>query len=205
MPEYVLGPLIAKRVRDAIILEFRRVFSTDALYTYVEDPVTHQVVWDCTKIAINDATPQDFYFLPSINVMTLSGEEQRFLQEDYFQYSVENGNQVERRGAPITFTVGVTAMSLDVITRDEVMDRMYQKLKIVTDDLADRGVGIIRTSLSRDGREYINDRWYYTSGIEMKLYAEWVEESTIDPNSTVDNFSGHIYTDFIAQDFKVDF
>jgi len=176
MSVYITGAVIAKRVRDAIILNFRRAFAYDTLYTYVEDPTTHVVNWDCTKIVINDATPSDYFYLPSINVMNLSGTEERFIQEDFFQYTVENGIPVMRRGAPIYFTVGITVTALDVIQRDEVMDRLYQTLKIITDDLANSGVGIIRTSLSRDGREFIGDRWFYSSGVELRLYAEWIED-----------------------------
>lgn len=43
------------------------------------------VNFDCTRIAINDATPQDYYYLPAITVSTAAGEEHRFLQEDFFE------------------------------------------------------------------------------------------------------------------------
>ena len=175
------GPLIIKRVRDSVILNLRRAFSTDILFPYVENN-DGTVDFDCSKVVINDATPDDHYFIPSINVMTASGEEFRFLQEDFFEIC-DDGK--ERRGAPLKLSVTVEAKALDVITRDELLDRLYQKFKIVTDDLADNGVGVIKTSIQADRREFINDRWFYTSGVTMMLYAEWIEEENLDPNSTL--------------------
>lgn len=177
------GPLIIKRVRDSVILNLRRAFSTDSLFPYVEAAGPDGAVdFDCTKVVINDVTPEDHYFLPSINVMTASGEETRFIQEDFFEVC-DDGK--ERRGAPLKLSVTVEAKALDVVTRDELLDRLYQKFKIVMDDLADNGVGVIKTSINSDRREFINDRWFYTSGVTLMLYAEWVEEDALDPNSTL--------------------
>lgn len=200
------GPHVIKRIRDAIVLNFRRGFTYDTKYTYVQNP-DGSVNFDCSKIAINDVTPEDAYFLPSINVMTASGEEHRFLQEDFFnQYKDLSGLDVTRRGAPMSFTVSVEATALDTITRDELLDRMYQKFKIITDDLANNGVGIWKTSIRSDRKEFKGDRWFYTSGVDLHLYAEWIEEDTIDPNSTVGNISSVITTDNgIRQEFKLDF
>lgn len=196
------GPLIMKRVRDAVILNFRRAFSTDVLYTYVEN-IDGTVNFDCTKIVINDATPEDHFYLPTINVMTASGEEQRVLQEDFLEEFEENG-QVIRRGAPMSFTVGIEAMALDVVTRDELLDRMYERLKLITDDLADKGVGILKTSLRPDRRDFRGDRWMYTSGVDLHLYAEWLEEDAIDPDDTLNKTSGTITTNAgVVQDFKI--
>jgi len=170
-----LGPIIIRRVRDAIVLNLRRQFLYDTTYPYVETlsftPLaglvavvnespfvvgtatnfttglqagnrvqfgsdasayyilsvtdsTHlelttnytgvtnsstsvsfgspTVNFDCTRITINDATPQDYYYLPTITVMTAQGDETRFLQEDFFEeFTDVNGNQSERRGAPM--------------------------------------------------------------------------------------------------------
>ncbi len=188
---FILGPIIAKRVRDSIILNFRRGFSTDTLFPYVENP-DGSVDFDCSKVVINDATSEDHMSIPSINVMALSGEESRFIQEDLFNDVDCAGNAVVQRGAPMYFSVLVEATALDVITRDELLDRMYQKFKIVTDDLADNGVAIIKTSLARDKRQFINDRWWYTSGVDMKLYAEWIEEDVITEDQTLRKIKGTI-------------
>lgn len=197
------GPLIVKRIRDAIILNLRRAFSTDATFPYVENAGI--VDFDCTKVVINDATPEDHFMLPSINVMTASGTEFRFLQEDMFETNCNvDGVVFDRRGAPMKFSVTVEATALDVITRDELLDRMYQKFKIVTDDLATNGVGVIQTTLRPDSRRFINDRWWYTSGVEMSLYAEWLEEDIIDPNSTLNGANVGITTDQgVNQELKI--
>jgi len=200
------GPHIVKRIRDAIILNFRRAFAYDTKYTYVQN-IDGSVNFDCSKLVINDVTPEDAFFLPSINVMTLSGEEHRFLQEDFFnQFKDAVGTDVTRRGAPMTFSVSVEATALDTITRDDLVDRMYRNLKIITDDLANNGVGIVRTSIRADRKEFRGDRWFYTSGVELHLYAEWIEEDSIDPNTTLDNIKATITTDKgVSQEFKLDF
>lgn len=198
------GPVIMKRLRDAIILNFRRAFSTDPIYTYVAD-INGVVDFDCTKIVINDATPEDHYLLPSINVMTASGEEHRFLQEDFFEeFTDPTTGKVTRRGAPMSFTVNIEATSLDVVTRDELQDRLYERTKLITDDLANRGFGILKTSLSADRRDFRGDRWFYISGVSIQLYGEWLQEETIDPNSTLNKTTGTITTDAgIVQEFKI--
>jgi len=191
----ITGAVIAKRVRDAIILNLRRAFSTDITYPYIEN-LDGSVDYDCSKVLINDVTPEDHLSYPSINVMSLSGEESRFLQEDYFNTLDCSGTtRVDLRGAPMYFSVSVEATALDTITRDELLDRLYQRFKIITDDLADNGVAIIKTSLNRDRREFIQDRWFYTSGVEMKLYAEWIEQDLIPEDSTLQKIKGEIKSD----------
>ena len=275
------GAIIIKRVRDAIIQNFRRAFQYDPKYTYVLTTVfaptsglvnlvngsavvtgvgtfftvsmvpgmilqfasqpgvsyyvksvssntslsltlnysgtstasttvgigTTSVTFDCSKIVINDVTPEDYYSLPSINVMTTSGEEHRFIQEDFFEeFTASNGEQSARRGAPLDITAVVEATAIDIITRDELVDRMYEYFKIITDDLANNGVGILKTSINTDRREFKNDRWYYTSGVTLRLYAEWLDEDITDPNSTVSGIKGNITTDFgVDQGFRIKF
>lgn len=198
------GANIIKRVRDAIVLNFRRAFTYDTSYPYVQNN-DGSANFDCTRIVINDSTPEDYYSLPSINVMTASGEEHRFIQEDFFEpFEDDNGEISSRRGAPLDIRVVVEATALDIITRDQLVDRMYEKFKIITNDLADNGIGILKTSINADRREFKNDRWYYTSGITLYLYAEWLDEDLTDPNSTATGIKGNITTDFgVDQGFKI--
>lgn len=199
------GALIAKRVRDAVVLNLRRVFATDVEYPYVEN-IDGSLNFDSTKVSINDVTPGDHLFYPSIIVSTLSGEESRFLQEDFISSTpTEDGGHFEVRGAPIYFTVNIQAQALDTIARDELLDKIYQKFKLITDDLADRGVAIIKTSLEGDKREFIQDRWIYSSGIRMSLYGEWTEEEGVDPNQTVGKLTGVIVTETgdVKQEYRV--
>lgn len=168
---------------------------------------TGTVDFDCTGIVINDSTSEDYFFLPSINVMTTSGEEHRFLQEDLFEMFEDSNSELSsRRGAPMSITVLVEATSLDIITRDELVDRLYEYFKIITDDLADNGIGILKTSINTDRREFRNDRWFYTSGVTYHLYAEWLDEDLTNPNATVTGIKGSITTDFgVDQGFKIKF
>ena len=168
---------------------------------------TSQPDFDCSGIAINDVTPEEYYSLPSINVMTANGEEHRFIQEDYFEaFEDSNGEISDRRGAPLDINVVVEATAIDIITRDELVDRLYEYFKIITDDLANSGVGILKTSINTDRREFKNDRWFYTSGVTMHLYAEWLDENMTDPNSTATGIKGSITTDFgVDQGFKIKF
>ncbi len=168
---------------------------------------TSTVNFDCSGIAINDVTPEEYYSLPSINVMTANGEEHRFLQEDYFEaFEDGNGEISDRRGAPLDINVTIEATAIDIITRDELVDRLYEYFKIITNDLADNGVGILRTSINTDRKEFKNDRWFYTSGVTMHLYAEWLDENLTAPNSTATGIKGSITTDFgVDQGFKIKF
>jgi hypothetical protein len=200
MADSLFGPVIAKRVRDAIVLNLRRAFAADPDYTYAQN-VDGTVNFDATKITINDVTPDDHLFFPTIIVSSLAGEEHRFLQEDFFNYSVDPNTNVatEIRGAPITFSVKIEATALDTIVRDEFLDRLYQKFKIIMDDMADNGVGVVKTSLLPDRREFPHDRWIYTSGVMMTLYGEWLEEEVV--TSTVGSISGEVSTVDIDQPF----
>src|ERR1035437_7158093 len=191
------GPVISRRVRDAIVLNLRNQFSTDTEYPYVEN-VDGTLDFTRTKVAINDATPMDFLIYPSITVKNLSGEEHRFLQEDYIeQFTDANGVVSDRRGAPMTMEVTIEAMALDTVVRDQILDRLYERFKILTDYLSASGVGIVKTSLLSDGREYPHDRWIYTSGIRMTLYVEWTEVSAIGP--TLTKITNTVSTDTITE------
>jgi hypothetical protein len=197
---FITGAVIVKRVRDAIVLNLRRIFASDPIYTYSENPDGTLNV-DCSKIGINDATPATSLVYPSIICSTASGEETRFLQEDFFSSTEDaEGNITEIRGAPIVFQVTILVTSLDTITRDEVLDKIYRNFKIITDDLADNGIGIIKTSLETDRREFVQDRWLYTSGVRMSLYGEWIEEEVV--SSKLEGIKGKIYTDYIQQEFR---
>lgn len=199
------GALIAKRVRDAVVLNLRRVFKLDTDYPYVET-TEGALDFDATKVSINDVTPNDHLFYPSIIVATLSGEESRFIQEDFISESRDKDDNIhEVRGAPMYFTVNIQAQALDTIARDQLLDKIYQKFKLITDDLADSGVAIIKTSLESDKREFIQDRWVYSSGIRMSLYGEWIEEEAVDPNQTIGKLTGVISTDTrqVIQEYRV--
>lgn len=206
------GPFIVQRVRDAVIAAYRTAFSYDPLFTYVTTTTgtgTNAVTtvnYDLTKISIADNNPVLYYFVPEINVITVSGEEHRFIQEDLFgSYTDANGNQSQLRGAPISMTVTVNATTLDGVTRDQLVDRMYETLKIVDTNLSAQGVAIWKTSINPDTRTFVNDRWYYTSGVTLHLYVEWIDVNVTAPNSGVTGFDATITTDGgIKQEFETE-
>ena len=189
-PPILTGPVISRRVRDAIVVNLRNQFALDAEYPYVEN-TDGTLNFTQTKIAINDATPIDFLTYPCITVENLSGEEHRFLQQDYFeQFKDSSGNVFNRRGAPMTMEVTIKATALDTVVRDQILDRLYERFKILTDYLSVSGVGVVKTSLLPDGREFPYDRWIYTSGVRMTLYVEWTE---IDPQgATLQKITGTV-------------
>jgi hypothetical protein len=187
-PPVLTGPVISRRVRDAIVINLRNQFALDPVYPYVENPdgtLNFNTTAPYTQIAINDATPLDFLFYPCITVENLSGEEHRFLQQDYFeQFKDSTGAVFNRRGAPMTMEVVIKAKALDTVVRDQVLDRLYERFKILTDYLSASGVGVVKTSLLPDDREFPYDRWIYTSGVRMTLYVEWTEINPIGTTLT---------------------
>lgn len=196
-PPVLTGPVIARRVRDAIVVNLRNQFALDPVYPYIENAdgtLNINTIAPYTQIAINDATPIDFLIYPCITVENLSGVEHRFLQQDYFeQFKDASGNIHERRGAPMTMEVTIKATALDTVVRDQVLDRLYERFKILTDYLSASGVGIVKTDLLSDGREYPYDRWVYTAGIKMTLYVEWTEVNPI--GATLEKITGKISTE----------
>jgi hypothetical protein len=206
-PPILTGPVIARRVRDAIVVNLRNQFALDPVYPYIENPdgtLNINTTPPYTQIAINDATPIDFLIYPCITVENLSGEEHRFLQQDYFeQFKDASGNVFNRRGAPMTMEVTIKATALDTVVRDQVLDRLYERFKILTDYLSASGVGVVKTSLLADGREFPYDRWIYTSGIRMTLYVEWTEINPI--GATLAKITGTVTTEdqAISESFKL--
>jgi hypothetical protein len=197
------GPYIVRRVRDAVIAAYRNAFSYDSTFTYVAD-TTGVVNYALTKISIADNNPVLYYFLPEINVITISGEEHRFIEQDLFEeFTDSDGSKGVLRGAPISMAVTINATTLDGVTRDEVVDRLYEYLKQVTTALSTQGIAIWKTSINPDTRVFTNDRWYYTSGVTLHLYVEWLDENLTAPVSNVDGFDSTITTDGgIKQEFK---
>ena len=68
----------------------------------------------------------------------------------------------------------------DTVVRDQLNDAVYQSLKEFLDNLNADGIIVIKTDLSPETREFINDRWWYTSGISLNLATEWTETFTVD-------------------------
>lgn len=181
---------IVKKIRDAVIVQLRDAFTQDERYTYNEDSLL-------TKIMIHDVSANETLKIPSIIINTLSGEESRYLQNDLVQETATGFT----RGSGINSSTSIEVLTLDTISRDEIVDRIYQLLKDMTDTLADYGVGILKTNFNPERRQFVGDRWWYTSGVTLSCYSEWLEVNTTSPTTgyvTSISFTGTI--GFIGED-----
>ncbi len=166
---------IIKKVRDAFILNLRDAFSKDKKYVYDDDPKV-------TKIMIHDVTPLEPLKIPSIVIQTVSGDEMRYLQDDFLQET----NVGYTRCAGLNTRTSIEILTLDTIKRDELVDRIYQLLKDFKDILANKGIAIFKVDLLPERKQYIQDRYFYTSGLTINCYSEWVEEVVTKPIDKVD-------------------
>lgn len=158
---------IIRKIRDSIILNLRDAFSKDPDYPYSDS-------LEDTKIHISDVTPLEAIKFPSIIVSGVNGDETRYLQDDF----VQETNIDYVRGSGLDSKITIEILTTDGIERDELCDRVYQSLKDYKDVLADDGIAILRTGISPERRQFIGDRWFYTSGLTISIYSEWIEHST---------------------------
>lgn len=178
---------ITRKVRDAVVLNLRRVFKTDPKYPYVEfstPPFDYD--FDHTKIVISDAIPAEHAFFPAITVNTVVGDEQRYLGPDSYRMQKDNDNNVttDELFASIPMTVNINVHTIDdTVARDEIIDRIYDQFKLITDDLADAGVEIAKTRFDADRRSFNGDRWYITATISIQIYTEWKDD--LGPGETL--------------------
>lgn len=170
---------INRKVRDAVILNLRRVFTGDPKYPYVETP-EGEYDFANTKVVISDIIPQESAFFPAIVVDTVSGEEERYLGDDLGELKDSNNvSQADMQFSSIVLTVNVSFYTIDdTIARDELVDRVYDHFKSITDDLADSGIEIIKTSFLSDRRTFVLDRYLIVAGLSLKVYTEWNDQDT---------------------------
>ena len=172
---------INKKVRDAFILNLRRIFTGDPVYPYKElpngnydfDPNTG------TKIIISDAIPTEPAFYPAIVVDTVFGTETRYLgPEDLFETKdVDNVTIEDKKFASLDLTVNLSVFTAgDTIARDEILDRIYDQFKLITEDLAESGIEIKDTTFNQETRLFQNNRWYVTARLTINVYTEWEDE-----------------------------
>ena len=164
-----------RKVRDAIINNFRNYFSTHPTYTYISLPEGYPDM-ENTKIMIADITPQEEFKIPMIYINTVSGTESRMLDYDL----QEGDDDSEIRSTYITLTVDIKIRAYDTIVRDELEDALYASLKEFLDDLSESGIIVIKVDFSPESREFINDRWWYTSGFSLNVATEWTETFTVE-------------------------
>ena len=165
---------ICRKVRDSFILNLRDAFSKDKKYTYDENP-------NDTKIMIQDVTPMQAIKIPSIIISSLSVDESRFLQDDF----LEETDTGYTRCAGLNSRTSIEILTLDTIKKDEITDRVYQLLKDFKDVLANNGIAIWKTDILPDRKEFIQDRWFYKSGLTITAYSEWSENILVGNVSAV--------------------
>lgn len=130
--------------------------------------------WDAdeskTRISIVDATPHTTALFPAIVVNTVSGREERYLGPDFLE---ENEDGQEVRFVGITATVAIRTYVRETADRDELIDLIFEKIKVRGDKLAELGIAIHRITIPSDTREFVQDRWWYIGSFSIDLYTEW--------------------------------
>ncbi len=176
---------INKKVRDAFVQNLRRIFSTDSIYPYVEavvpyDPSANaEYDPDASKIDITGSIPDSNARFPHISVDVISGPEQRYIgPEDLRETKDGNGNVItDEKFASFNLTVNVNVLTIDdTLAVDEILDRIHDQFKSVTDDLADNGVEIVNHVFNGINSQYIRDRWFLTGRLTLNVYTEWVDD-----------------------------
>lgn len=169
---------VNRKIRDAFILNIRRAFTGDAKYPYVET-LSGEYDFDNTKVVISDITPQESAFFPAIVIETLSGAENRYLGPDDLLEHKNNSFEAidDQKFSSIVSTLTISIYTInDSIARDEIVDRIYDRLKTITDDIADNGIEIIRATFPAHAQNFQNDRWYYTARLTFTIYSEWKDD-----------------------------
>jgi hypothetical protein len=175
---------ILRSTRDAVILNLRRIFSGDPTYKYrYVELSSGEYDWDSTRLIISDIIPQEHAFFPAIVVDTVSGPETRYLGPDDLRETrdpITHEVIEEKLFSSLDLTVNINVYTInDTIARDEIVDRIYDHLKLITDDLADNGIEIKRVSFSPETRAFVDDRWYITARIVLEIYKEWSDDIAI--------------------------
>lgn len=186
---------ITRKTRDAMILALRRAFLNDDKYPYIET-ATGEYNFDLTKIIISDAIPQEHAFFPAVIVDSVSGNEQRYLGPDDLGEVKDSNHLIQEDNlfASINLTLNIRVYTIDdTIARDEIIDRIYDRLKLITDDLANAGVEIKHSNFLSESRRYERGRWYVTAGMSIEVYTEWSD--TLDIGDRVEKIPINITVD----------
>lgn len=169
---------ISKKVREAVILNLRRIFTGDPDYNYAET-IDGEYDFDNTKITIAANLSQEPVFFPAITVETVPGQEQRYLGPDSYRtlHDVNGVQTSDEMFTSFTMTVSISVHTIDDLkTKDQINDRIYDHMKLITDDLASNGVEIKRTTFIQDKRSFNGDRWFITGGLSLEIYTEWRDD-----------------------------
>lgn len=178
-----------RRVRDNLVLALRNALTGHVKYPYVET-ISGEFDFDKSKIWISDVTPLDSVAYPMITVDTLSGEDQRYIGDEFGDRinpsigGLTINETVSFSSIPMTATVKI--YTRDTLVRDDLQAVVYDTLKINKDILATAGKAeVIGTRWAADAREYVQDRWWYVSAVTMEIYTEWSTTTSVNTVSGI--------------------
>ncbi len=180
---------ITKKVRDAVVRNLRRVFSTDSIYTYVElggpyDPqANNEYDPDNSKIDITGHIPDSHAKFPHIAVEVISGAEIRSLGPDTLRETKDSNFKTitDEIFASFKMTVSINIYTIDdTLAVDEILDRIHDQFKLVTDDLANNGIEIQNHVFNGVRYQYVRDRWYVTGSETLNIYTEWKDDLGVE-------------------------
>lgn len=176
---------VNRRVRDAVIVNLRRLFTGDAKYPYKELP-DGMFDFDNSKIFIEDIIPQEHAAFPVVVVDTLSGEEQRYLGDDFIETKdAHNVTVTDQLFSSLNLTVSINIYTIeDTISADEITDRIFDHFKTIVDDLSDAGIAIKKTTFISPRRTFQVGRWYIQNGLSMQVYCEWHDDAGVGETIT---------------------
>lgn len=169
---------IVKKIRDGVVLNLRRIFTGDPLFPYVET-IGGDYDFAQTKIVISVNIPNENAFFPALIVDAVTADEIRYLGADDLDETKDNFNvtTADRKFSSLLADVTINVYVVeDPLARDRLVDRIYDHLKLITNDLADLGIEVIKTSIGADRQSFQEDRWFIITPITLKVYTEWVDD-----------------------------
>jgi len=160
---------IAKKLRDSFVRNLREAFKNDPDYPCVFDPKTGLHA-DSTKIRFAVSTPFETFGVPYVVVECTSSRESRTLDYDLIGENTD-GNPI--RNVFVDSTIEIRVYSQDTVSRDKVVDAIFNKLKTIKTILYRDGVEIHSISYIPERKETVRDRIFYVSGLSLRVLSEW--------------------------------
>ena len=172
--------LVAKKIRDAVVLQLREAFKTNSTFQYVELS-NGELDYENSHIDIADVTPNDDIKIPAIIISSSSIDENfRFFNDGLLEViEVAGVEQEEIYGTGLQTSLSISILTESTIERDQLLDLVYEYLKTATDILAEKGIAIYEIKFGRESRTTIGARELYTSSVDIDVYSEWIKGEDI--------------------------
>ncbi len=169
---------VAQKVRDAVIVNLKNLFTGDPKYPYIED-VNGEWDHDNSKVFISDEIPQESANFPGIMTDVFTGTEQRYLGPDTYRHTKDGSFvvQSDELFASIPFTINIKIYTIgDTRARDELMDRMYEQFKLLNDHLASEGIELGLGTWQPATRTFSGDQHWLVGTMTYSGYTEWTDD-----------------------------